>query len=311
MKKALSAVAAFFTGMYCFAASAAIDIPAGRPIEGQIGFQRSVTDVMDKTTEFHVMLMWISAITTVVIFGLLAFCAIKFNAKANPVPSKTSHNTLLEIVWTVIPIAILVVIGVPSFKLLYFQDNVPDSSMVIKVTGNQWYWSYEYVDEGGISFDSVMLPSSYFTDYETNPEIKGEMDAAKAEIQRMLGRSGELTTYRLLETDTRIVVPVNQNIKLEITGSDVIHSWTIPSFGVKIDAVPGRTNQTWFNARELGTYYGQCSELCGVKHAFMPIVVEVVSEEEYRAWVARFKADEASNGSGALSKLADATPINQ
>ena len=291
MKKALSAIAAFFTGMYCFAASAAIDNPAGHSELGQLGFQRSVTEIMDKTASFHDMLMWIVTIVTLVVFFLLAYVAFKFNAKANPVASKTSHHTVLEIVWTIVPIAILVVIGVPSFKLLYFQDTVPESGVVIKATGNQWYWSYEYVDEDELSFDSVMLPSNYFTDYDTDPEIKVEMDEAKADIQRMMGRTGDLETFRLLETDTRIVVPVNTNIKLEVTGSDVIHSWAIPSFGVKIDAVPGRTNQTWFNAREVGTYYGQCSELCGIKHAFMPIVVEVVSQEDYKAWLVRAKAE--------------------
>jgi cytochrome c oxidase subunit 2 len=311
MKKALSAIAAFFTGMYCFAASAAVDNPAGYAEPGQMGFQGSVTEIMDKTISFHDMLMVIITVVTIFVLFLLGYVAIKFNAKANPVPSKTSHHTVLEIVWTVVPIAILVVIGVPSFKLLYFQDTIPESDLVIKVTGHQWYWSYEYVDEDGLSFDSIMLPSSYFTEYDTDAEIKAEMDEAKADIQRMMGRTGDLTTYRLLETDTRIVVPINSNVKLEINADDVIHSWAMPSFGIKIDAVPGRTNQAWFNANTVGTYYGQCSELCGIKHAFMPIVVEVVSAEDYKAWVARAKAYFASTDFGPSATLADASPIKQ
>lgn len=288
MNKALSAVATFFTGLFCLASSSlAQQDGVGRPVEGGLTFQGSVTETMDKITDFHDgILMPIIVVITLFVLALLAIVMFKFRESANPTPSKTTHNVFIEIVWTVVPIAILVLIAVPSFRLLYFQDVQPEADMVIQATGNQWYWSYEYLDEDGLSFDSTMIPSSYWTD----PSKKADMEKAKADIKRMVGNPSDLQMHRLLETDTRLVVPVNTTVKLIVTASDVLHAWTIPSFGVKIDAVPGRANQTWFNAREIGTYFGQCSELCGPYHSFMPIAVEVVSKEDYAAWLQRAKA---------------------
>jgi cytochrome c oxidase subunit 2 len=181
---------------------------------------------------------------------------VKYNAKANPVPSRTTHNTLVEVVWTVVPILILIGIAIPSFRLLYFQRDFPAAEMTVKAIGNQWYWSYEY-PEHDVSFDQYL---------KTKEELK----------------DGE--PY-LLATDTDVVVPVNKIVRVIVTANDVLHAWTIPSFGSKIDAVPGRLNETWFKAEKEGVFYGQCSELCGKDHAYMPITVRVVSEDEYKAWL--------------------------
>ncbi|MFQ5346876.1 MAG: cytochrome c oxidase subunit II, partial [Rhodothalassiaceae bacterium] len=216
----------------------------------------------------------------------------------NPQPSKTSHNTVLEIVWTAVPIGILVLIAVPSFKLLYLEDTTPPADLVIKVTGHQWYWSYEYPDADNLAFDAIMLPAKYFDD--PSPATQAERKQAEAQLAAFLGRSTPPETYRLLDTDTRVVVPVNKVVKLLVTASDVIHSWAMPAFGIKIDAIPGRLNETWFKATKVGTYYGQCSEICGIGHSFMPIVVEVVSEDDFNAWLAKTRADYAA---------ADGTPV--
>lgn len=260
----------------------------GVAVDKQMGFQSAATEIMERIASFHDLLLTISVLVTIFVFILLAIVIVRFNSKANPKPSKTSHNLILEIVWTVVPVIILVVIAVPSFKLLYYQDTIPDADVVIKATGNQWYWTYEYPEEGGLGFDSNMLPDSYFEENMTT-EVAAEREVVVSELQAIMAMDEEPPLYRLLETDTRIVVPVNKNVKMVVTASDVIHAWTIPAFGVKIDAVPGRINELWFNAQEVGTYYGQCSELCGIRHAFMPIVVQVVSEEDYAAWLVRAK----------------------
>jgi len=193
---------------------------------------------------------------------------VRFNARANPIPSRTTHNTLIEIAWTIIPIVILMVIAVPSFKLLFFQLNIPAADLTVKATGKQWYWSYNYPDNGQIEFDSLMLK----------------------EGERKEGQP------RLLAVDNEMVVPVNKTVRVITTGADVIHSFAVPSFGIKIDAVPGRINETWFKATREGIYYGQCSELCGKDHAYMPIAVHVVSEQAFAAWLEEAKKKYARDG---------------
>lgn len=281
----------------------------GVAVEKQINFQPAATEIMERIISFHDLLMIIITVTTIFVFALLGYVMLKFNRKANPTPSKTSHNIVLEVVWTLVPVIILVVIAIPSFKLLYYQDTIPDADVVIKATGNQWYWSYEYTEEDGLGFDSIMLPDSYFAADMTDA-VAAERASIVGDIQHLLAMDEEPEMYRLLETDTRIVVPVNKNVKLVVTASDVIHAWTIPAFGVKVDAVPGRINELWFNAREEGTFYGQCSELCGIRHAFMPIVVEVVSDEEYAAWLGRAKDMYAMSGAEDVVRLASRKPAS-
>ncbi len=224
----------------------------------QLGFQDAASPVMHEIIWFHDSLMLpIITVISVFVMALLLYIMFRFNAKANPNPSKTSHNTLLEVIWTAVPILILVVIAIPSFKLLYLQDEAVDADMTIKAIGNQWYWTYEYPDHGNFVFDANMIE---------------EADLKEGQP-------------RLLATDNEVVVPVNKTIRVLTTATDVIHNWAIPAFGVKMDAVPGRTNETWFLAEREGVYYGQCSELCGVRHGFMPITVRVLSEADFAAWV--------------------------
>ena len=230
---------------------------AGQPVDWAINFQDSVTPVMDDLIDLDNVVLILITVITVFVLGLLLFIMVRFNAKANPVPSKTTHHVGLEVAWTVVPILILAMLIVPSFRLLYKQMEVPEADLTIKAIGYQWYWGYEYPDHGDIAFDSYMLQ-----DHELAP-----------------GQP------RLLATDTDVVVPVNKVVRMIITAEDVIHAWAIPSFGVKMDAVPGRLNETWFKATKVGTYYGQCSELCGINHAFMPITVKVVTQEEFDAWL--------------------------
>lgn len=238
--------------------------PTGQPHAWGINFQPAATAKMDSIETFHDMLLWIIIAVTVFVLVLLLWVMIRYNRRANPTPSRTTHNTLIEIVWTIVPVAILVVIAIPSFKLLYANERIPaDIEMTIKATGKQWYWTYEYPDNGNFTFDANML-----TD-----------EAAAAAGQP-----------RLLAVDNYVVVPVGTKVRLIVTADAVIHAWTVPAFGVKIDAVPGRLNELWFEARETGIYYGQCSELCGARHAFMPIGVKVVTKEEYAAWVAEQQA---------------------
>ena len=235
-----------------------------------LSFQPAATPVAERIQEFHSLLFII--ITGIVIFvmGLLLYVIVRFNAKANPVPSQTTHNTLLEVVWTAVPVIILIIIAIPSFKLLYYQDRAVDPEMTLKVTGYQWYWGYEYPDEN-IIFDSYIIEEK---------DLRADQP-------------------RLLTVDHEVVVPVNKVVKVLITANDVLHAWALPAFGVKRDAVPGRINETWFKAEKEGTYYGQCSELCGIKHAFMPITVKVVSEEDYQEWLSearvKFAKEEIEN----------------
>ncbi len=236
----------------------------GQPSEWQLGLQQSATPVMENIIGFHEFLLWIISAITLFVLILLVTVIVRFNASANPTPSRTTHNTLVEILWTIIPIAILAGIAVPSFKLLFLQLNVPAADLTVKATGKQWYWTFNYPDSGKFEFDSLMLK---------------EADRKKVQPE----------PPRLLGVDNEMVVPVNKIVRVQVTGADVIHSFAVPSFGIKIDAIPGRLNETWFKASREGVYYGQCSELCGKDHAFMPIAVRVVSEQAFAAWVEEAK----------------------
>lgn len=241
---------------------------AAQPKPWQTGFQDAATPLMEKINDFHFLLLVIITVITLFVLALLILVVVKYNEKANPNPSKTTHNAKVEVLWTVIPVLILVVIAVPSFKLLYYSDVIPKADMTIKATGHQWYWEYEYSDHGKFTFDANMV----------------------AEEDLKPGQP------RLLETDNRIVVPIDAVVRVQVTAGDVLHSWAMPAFGVKIDAVPGRLNETWFGpVKQEGVYYGQCSELCGTRHGFMPIAVEVVSREKFDAWVEKAKEEFAAN----------------
>ena len=235
----------------------------------QLSFQEPATDLMSDIISFHsYILMPIITGISLLVLGLLLYIMFRFNSKRNVVASTTTHNKVIEILWTVIPVILLIIIAIPSFRLLYVSETIPKADLTIKAIGNQWYWTYEYPDYEDIVFDANMLLENELSD----PKL------------------------RLLETDTQIVVPVNKVVKLQITSADVLHAWTIPAFGVKMDAVPGRLNETWFKANKEGIYYGQCSELCGPKHAFMPINVKVVSENEFNDWLDFAKEEYASSG---------------
>jgi cytochrome c oxidase subunit 2 len=240
----------------------------GQPSDWQIGLQDSVTPVMDDVVWFHHFLLWIISLITAFVLVLLVTVIVKFNARSNPTPSRTTHNTLLEVAWTLIPVLILVTIAVPSFRILFFQLNTPPADLTVKATGKQWFWSYSYPDSK-FEFDSLMLSDK-------------EREAA-------LSKDPKAQVPRLLAVDNEMVVPVNKVVRVQTTGADVIHSFAVPSFGIKIDAIPGRLNETWFKATREGMYYGQCSELCGKDHAFMPIAVRVVSEQAFAAWLDQAK----------------------
>lgn len=256
---AATALAVLCTGDAAVAAT-------GQPEPWQLGLQEAVTPLMEQLTGFHDFLLVIITLITLFVLGLLIYVMVRFNEKANPTPSKVTHNTTLEVLWTAIPIVILIAIAIPSFRLLFAQYDFPKADVTIKAIGNRWYWTYEYPDHDGMTFDAVMLE-----DDELKP-----------------GQP------RLLAVDNEVVVPVNKNIHVLVTASDVLHNWAVPSFGVKIDAVPGRVLRTWFRAEKTGTYYGQCSELCGIRHAFMPIAVRVVTQSEYDAWLVKAKEEFAS-----------------
>ncbi|MFZ2467790.1 MAG: cytochrome c oxidase subunit II [Parvibaculum sedimenti] len=248
------------------------------PAPREMGMQAAATPVMEDLVAFHNLLLYI--ITAIVIFVtlLLIIVMVRFNSKANPTPSKTTHNTLIEVLWTVLPVMILVVIAIPSFRLLYKEVVIPKADLTVKATGYQWYWGYEYPDNGGLSFDSNVV--------------------ADADL-----KPGQ---PRLLTADNSMVVPVDTTVRVIVTGADVIHSFAVPSFGVKIDAIPGRLNETWFKATKTGMYYGQCSELCGQAHAFMPISIKVVTKEEFTSWLAEQKKSADAGSSSATVKTAQA-----
>ncbi|MFC7451719.1 cytochrome c oxidase subunit II [Insolitispirillum peregrinum] len=236
--------------------------PEGQPVPWQMWYQDPASPVMEQIVGLNSFISWIMAGVVLLVLVLLITVVVRFNARTNPVPSTTTHNVPLEIGWTVLPILILLVIAVPSFRLLYFMDKAPQADMTLKVTGHQWYWSYEYPDHGAFTFDAFMKDA-------------GDLQGAEP---------------RLLAVDNPVVVPVGVTVRVLTTSSDVIHSWAVPSLGVKMDANPGRSNETWIRAERPGTYYGQCSELCGVNHGFMPIAVKAVSAEEFTAWVTAAQA---------------------
>lgn len=254
-------VAATLAGATLLAGSAGAALAqTGQPVDWQIAMQTPVTATAQNMYSFHTALVWVITIITLFVGGLLLVVIFRYNERKNPTPSKTSHNTMIEVAWTVIPILILVGIAIPSFRILREQLIIPEPEVIVKATGHSWYWSYEYAsDQGGFVFDSLMLEDD---------------EAAAAGLPR------------LLAVDEEVVVPVNRVVKLQVTSADVLHAFALPSFGLKIDAVPGRLNETWFRAEREGVYYGQCSELCGSRHAFMPIAIRVVSDEAYAAWLA-------------------------
>jgi|TARA_Y100000022_G_scaffold83858_1_gene72307 cytochrome c oxidase subunit 2 len=241
----------------------------GVPTPSGTGFQPAVTELArDLQWLDGMLLIIITAISLFVVF-LLGYVIFKFNRKANPEPSSFTHNTPVEVAWTVVPIVILVFIGAFSIPVLFKQQVIPDGDINIKVTGYQWYWGYEYTDHG-FGFDSMLI---------------GDGKVLTPEVEAELIEAGYSKDEFLLATDTAVVVPVDKVVVMQVTGADVIHSWTIPAFGVKQDAVPGRLGQLWFKAEKEGVYFGQCSELCGKDHAYMPITVKVVSQENYEAWL--------------------------
>jgi len=249
----------------------------GQPSPWQLGLQDSATEVMDEVIDLHTYVLVIITAITLFVMGLLAIVIVKFNATANPTPSRTTHNTVLEVLWTVVPVMILVAIAVPSFRALFHQLNTPPADVTVKVTGVTWNWKYDYPDNGDFEFDSLITP-----DKDLKPDQP-----------------------RLLTVDNEMVVPVNKVVRVLVTGFDVIHSFKVPSFGIMIDAIPGRLNETWFKANREGWYYGQCSELCGKDHAFMPIAVHVVSDADFATWVE--EAKRKFGAADAPTRLATAT----
>ncbi len=237
------------------------------PIPWGMNLQPSGSPIMDQIVAFHGGLIWVISAISLFVLALLTYIMVRFNAKANPTPAKTSHNTVLEILWTVIPILILVFIAIPSFKLLFFAGRLPaDAGMTLKITGHQWFWSYDYPDQGSLHFDSMVK-------CRTTEDCAGQAD-----------KDGRVP-LRLLDVDNPVVVPVGTTIRIQLVSDDVIHSWAVPSLGIKTDAVPGRLQETWTKIEREGSYYGQCSELCGVDHGFMPIDVVAVSKEAFADWV--------------------------
>lgn len=253
---------------------------ASQPVDGKITFQEGVTPVMERIDSFHTFVFIIITIITVFVMGLMLFIMLRFNEKANPTPSKTSHNTTIEVIWTVVPVLILLVMVVPSMQLLYMQDVIPESELTVKATGNTWNWEYSYPDYENVdSFVSNVLEKE---------------DAVAAGKPYLLG------------SDAPLVVPVDTTVKVLVTSNNNIHAFAMPAFGVKVDAIPGKINETWFhvNAGKEGTYYGQCSEICGVRHAYMPIEINVVSKSEFAKWIANdgaFSTSVAQNKAGGAS----------
>ena len=248
----------------------------GQPAPWEYKLQGAASPVMEQITKFHDGLLIVITLITLFVLGLLITVVVKFNAKANPVPTRTTHNTLIEVAWTLIPVMILVGIAIPSFRLLFQELDIPKADLTIKATGKQWYWSYAYPDNGKFEFDSLMAQ-------DKQP--------------------------RLLGVDNEMVVPVNKVVRVQTTGADVIHSFAVPAFGIKIDAVPGRLNETWFTATKTGMFYGQCSELCGKDHAFMPIAIRVVSEQAFSAWIEEAKKKYARNEALPSTTVAAAQPL--
>ena len=260
----------------CLALSGPAFAGEGQPSPWQMGFQKAATPIMEQITSFHAYVTIIITVIALFVLGLLVYVMVRFNDKRHPEPTRTTHNTPLEIAWTVVPVLILVAIAIPSFRLLFAQYDFPKPDLTITATGSQWYWSYEYPDQG-IKFDSIIVQ-----DADLKP-----------------GQP------RLLTVDREVVVPVNKNVQVQVKSTDVIHDWAVPSFGIKLDAVPGRLQVTWFRAEREGMFYGQCSELCGRNHAFMPIAVRVVSEQEFADWLAKTKASASRDDASKVATARD------
>ncbi len=257
-----------FAGAFSLAASLAGTAGAGQPRDWQMGLQPAASTTMERVVEFHDMLLVVITLITAFVLLLLLYVMYRFSERRNPTPSKTTHNTLIEVLWTTVPVIILVLIAIPSFKLLYYADRVEDADMTIKAIGHQWYWSYEYPDHGDFTFDGIML----------------------SDDEREEGQP------RLLATDTFVVLPVDTKIRLLVTADDVLHNFAMPAFGIKLDANPGKINETWMEITREGTYYGQCSEICGAGHSYMPIAIKAVSKAAFDAWVGRAQEEYARAG---------------
>ncbi len=254
----------------------------GKPIDGKMGFQPAATRLASDLQWLDGMILIIITAITLFVTALILWVMVRYNKTRNPTPASFTHHTPVEVAWTIVPIVILVAIGAWSLPILFRQQEIPQADLTIKAIGNQWYWSYEYVDEG-FGFDSYMIGAPALGgDNRKTPEVVAQLEAA-----------GYTEDEWLLATDTSVVVPVGRTVVVQVTGSDVIHSWTVPAFGVKQDAVPGRLAELWFSADREGVFFGQCSELCGEAHAYMPITVKVVSEEVYALWLAAAKAEYA------------------
>lgn len=245
----------------------------GEPEPWAINLQPAFSPVMEQVHDFHHLLLVIIIGVTVLVLGILGYVLIRFNAKRNPIPSRTAHNTLLEVVWTAVPLMILVIIAIPSLRLLFYSAKPQDPEMTLKVTGHQWYWTYAYPDQDDMTFDSIPVAAE---------ELKPGQP-------------------RLLTVDNPVVLPVDTTVQVLVTSDDVIHDWAVPSLGLKKDAAPGRVNETWVRISEPGTYYGMCSELCGVNHYFMPIQVEALPKADYEAWTKKAKEQFASRDKPAAS----------
>ena len=271
----------FRLAISCLTAVLTVGLAAGPALADQLRpwglwTQDPASPTMRQITNLHDVIAVIIALVVVFVFGLLGYICVRFRASRNPQPAKWTHNTALEVIWTLVPVLILVAIAFPSFRLLYAMDRVKDADMTLKAIGHQWYWSYDYVDQK-ISFDASLVQD-------------GDL------------KPGQL---RLLTTDIHVVLPVNTNVRILTTSDDVIHSWSVPALGIKLDAFPGRLNETWVRIDKPGTYYGQCSQLCGINHGFMPIQVEAVTKEQFTAWVAQNQAKQKSSSAGSKI-LADA-----
>ena len=249
----------------------------------QLSFQNPATDLMGSVVGLHNIILIVMTLVTLFVLFLLFYVSFRFSAKRNPIPSTTTHNTVVEVLWTAIPIVILVVLAIPSFKLLYQQEKSENYDMTVKVIGHQWYWEYEYPDHGDFYFESYMVQ---------------EQDLEEGDL-------------RLLTVDNPLVIPANKNIQILITAGDVLHSWAVPSMGLKTDAVPGRLNETWVNVKEPGIYRGQCSEICGSGHGFMPVVVKVLPEREFMAWANEAKNNYAINEDIEINKPEEEIVISQ
>ena len=290
----LSAVMAGFSALPAMAQDAlwidGLEV-IGAPVDGETGFQPAVTRLAQDIHDLDWLILVIITIITLFVTGLILWVCIRYNAKRNPEPASFTHHTPVEVAWTLGPIVILVLIGAYSLPILFRQQEIPQADVTIKAIGNQWYWTHEYVDEG-FSFDSYMIgaPATLTAEEEAAGAVANMLNDV---MITKLENAGYSRNEWLLATDTAVVVPVGKTIVVQVTGSDVIHAWTIPAFGVKQDAVPGRLAELWFNADKEGVYFGQCSELCGQAHAYMPITVKVVSEEAYADWISKAKEEYA------------------